>query len=501
MLAVARNPSRRHVLLMGALVTVAFLLRHDHGLYIGVAGVVCVAAASRAEGWRVATRRVAMLTGAATTCLLPWILFVALSGGLVGYFQTAMEFARAEANASNLEAWPQLSLVPGQPLFGLARPNRPLVQVEWTPDTPDATRQALERRYGIDYVREGDSARVYYMHDPSEAIVRSLADDPHVAGTAGLGRVRRAAWREFLASVSPLRLAPALHSRTNADAWLFWLYWALPLGCGIVAARRLFLEHDRWPGESAVVVALAVLAIVVNAGFLRDILRTRLPDAVVPVALLAAWALGLCWTERWRRRSVQALVQVGTVAIMTVSVAAISDVAELPERMATTGVGEGLGAMRARAGAVSRLLALPHRQNTAPPSRASAALIPFFEYLDRCTSRSDRIIVTGEFPDVVVLAGRGFAGDGVVFGAWYSSRTRQDRSIELLRTRSAPLAIHIDNSPQFRLQFDLISAYLEREYELLTTIQTDGAGVIPILVQRSRAPVRTDPNTGWPCFR
>jgi len=501
MLAVAGSPSRRHLLLTGALIAVAFLLRHDHGLYIGVASAVCVALASRTEGWRVATRRVAMLTGAAAACLLPWLLFVALNGGLVGYVQTAMEFASAEANASNLKSWPRLRLVPGQPLLGLERPDRPLVQVEWTPDTSDATRLALERRYGIEYVREGDSTRVYYMHDPSEATVRSLADDPHVAGTAGFGRARRPAWREFLASVSPLRLAPALHSRTNADAWLYWLFWALPLACGIIAARRLFLGRERWPGESAVVVALAVLAIVVNAGFLRDILRTRLPDAVVPVALLAAWALGLCWTERWRRRSLQALVQFGTVAIMTVSVAAISDVAELAERMDTAGVSEGLEAIRARAVNVAHLLALPHRQDVVPPSRASAALMPFFEYLDRCTSPSDRIIVTGEFPDVVVLAGRSFAGDGVVFGAWYSSRTHQDRSIERLRLRSAPLVIHIDDTPQFRLQFGLVQTYLEREYELMTTIQTDGAGVIPILVQRSRVPVSTDPGTGWPCFR
>ena len=501
MLAMARSPSRRRVLLMGAMIAVAFLLRHDHGVYIGVASAVCVALASRTEGWRIAARRVATLSGAAAAFLLPWILFIALSGGLVGYFQTAMEFAEAEANASNLRSWPRLSLVPGQPLLGLDRPNRPLVQIEWTPDTPDATRQALEQRYGIEYVREGDGTRFYYMYDPSEAMIRTLADDPHVAGTAGLGRVSRPAWRELVAYLSPLRLAPALHSGANADAWLFWLFWALPVACGIIAARRLFLERERWPGESAVVVALAVLAIVVNAGFLRDILRTRLPDAVVPAALLGAWVLGLCWTERWRRRSVQVLVQLGTVAVLTVSVAAISDVAELRERMETTGVGEGLGAVRARAIDVSRLLALPHRQDAAPPSRVSAALMPFFEYLDRCTSRSDRLIVTGEFPDVVVLAGRGFAGDGIVFGAWYSSRAHQDRSIDRLRMRPAPLAIHIDGTPQFRRQFGLVQAYLEREYELMTTIPTDGAGAIPILVQRSRVPVRTDPDTGWPCFR
>ena len=35
--------------------------------------------------------------------------------------------------------------------------------------------------------------------------------------------------------VSPLRIAPALHSAANADAWLFWLFWSLP----VVAAATL----------------------------------------------------------------------------------------------------------------------------------------------------------------------------------------------------------------------------------------------------------------------
>jgi hypothetical protein len=42
--------------------------------------------------------------------------------------------------------------------------------------------------------------------------------------------------------------------------------------------------------------------------------------------------------------------------------------------------------------------------------------------------------VTGEFPDVIVPVGHGFAGDEVVFGAWYSSVIRQDRTLERLRS-------------------------------------------------------------------
>ena len=32
--------------------------------------------------------------------------------------------------------------------------------------------------------------------------------------------------------------------------------------------------------------------------------------------------------------------------------------------------------------------------------------MPFMSYLDRCTLPSERLIVTGEFPEVLVIAGR-----------------------------------------------------------------------------------------------
>ena len=81
MLAVAARPSPRRILSMAAVVAVAFLFRHDYGLYIGVASAVCVALASRAEGWRMAVRRVTALTASVAVMLLPWLLFVMLNGG------------------------------------------------------------------------------------------------------------------------------------------------------------------------------------------------------------------------------------------------------------------------------------------------------------------------------------------------------------------------------------------------------------------------------------
>jgi hypothetical protein len=500
MLTLAVTPSPRRVVVMAAVIAAAFLLRHDHGLYIGVASALCLALASRADGWWVASRRVAMLTGSVAMFLLPWMLFITLNGGPGAYFETAVEFARAEANASNLKSWPRFTPVPGKAIFGLERPDRPLAQIEWTPDTTNALRETLEERYGLDYVRQRDDARFYYVHNTAADNLRALADDPHVAGSAGLGRVSRPAWREFLAFVSPLRLGPALHSAANADAWLFWLFWSLPVLSLAILCGRALRRHERWAaGEFAAIAALTVTAIFVNAGFLRDLLRTRFSDAVVPAALLGAWLLGLCWVGSWRRRILQRFVQGLTVAILTVSVAAISAVSEMPERISRTGIGEGLQGIRARAAVVSPLLRGGHRQGLAPPSRYSEALLPFFAYLDRCSSRSDRLIVTGEFPDVVVLAGRGFAGDGVVFGAWYSSVIRQDRTLERLRARPALFALMIDTAA-FRARFPRIDAYVTEEYKPMAEVAADGAGTVSILVHRDRTPVGVDPGTGWPCF-
>lgn len=504
MAALAARPSRGRIILMAAVIATAFLLRHDHGLYIGVAAAACLILARLGEaGSRqvipAVVGSVAALTAATAAFLLPWIVFVALNGGLPAYFDTALEFARAEANASNLRSWPRVALVPGQPLFGLAPPDRPLAHIQWTPETDDALRRTLEQRYGLEFVRDGDEDAFYRVLDTSPKNLEMLGDDPHVAGTTGLGRVNRPAWRELLAAVSPLRIAPALHSAANADAWLFWLFWSLPVVAAATLAVRARHRDERWPGELPLVAALILIAVFVNAGFLRDILRTRFSDAIVPPSLLGAWLLGLCWVVRWERRSWQRALRILTVVVLIITGAAMTTIADTGERLALTGINDGLPGLRARASAVSSLLAGPHRQTLAPPSRQAAALMPFFAYLDRCTSTRDRIIVTGEFPDLVVLSGRAFASDGAVFGAWYSSATRQDRTLARLKERPALFVLLMD-ARAFRTRFPPIAAYVDEAYESMTEVPVEGAEPVPILVLRSRASTGADAVTRWPCF-
>lgn len=499
MMAMAGRPSHARIVLMAATVATAFLLRHDHGLYLGLAAAAWVVLASRAAGWRTAIARAGVLTLATGAVLLPWLLFVSLNGGLVAYFDRAIEYAAAEANASNLRSWPRLTLRADAPLWGLAPPDRPLAQVRWVPGISDQERSDLERRFSLEYVRDSDDARWYYVHDPSEDNLEALAGDAQVAETSGLGRVQRPIWRDALARISPTRLAPALHTLENADAWLFWLYWTLPWLCGVIALRRMLTGGESWPGELAVVIGLCVIAACVNAGFLRDALRTRLSDAIVPAALLGAWTLGLCWARPWSNRLVQRAAQAVAVAALFVTIVAVGQIGEWPERIENTGFPEGIAAVRERTRTVSSLLRLPHRQEVSTPSRMAAALMPFFRYLDRCTTAADQLVVTGEYPDVVALSGRGFASDGVVFGAWYSSAAHQDETVEQMRDRPPLFVIYIDQTA-FRQRFPLVDTFVNEGYRPMAGFDLEGSGRVPVLVDRRREPARVDAGTGWPCF-
>jgi hypothetical protein len=517
LVALATNPTRLRIVLMGTLIAVAFLLRHDHGAYIGVASAVCVVIAA-GRNWRAAVTRAGLLTLASAAFIAPWALYVALNGGLVNYFDRALEYARIEANATRLSEWPGFTLVPGEPLFGVARPNRPLAQIEWNNNVTEAQRQTLERRYSLEQVRERDGAHFYYVRDASPENIRALADDPSIAGTVGLGRVQRPLWRELLAYLSPLRLAPALHNLQNAQTWLYWLFWTLPLLAAVVVSWRLArppkaparLAEARGggtansvpneKGELAAVAGLTALTFLVNSGFLRDPLSDRLADAIVPPALLAAWLAGTIWMRQWRLRRLQIAGRVLTLVIAFVTTAAVAAIASLPERIDYTGIRDGMQGIRNRAAAVTGLLAQSHRQTTAPPSRVSAGLMPFFAYLDRCTSAADQLIVTGDFADVLVLGGRGFASDGVTFGVWYSSVAHQAGTIADMKMRPALLTVLVGEN-EFQARYPQVADYIAREYEPMADIEIGEFGRVQVLAHRRRPPRSLDADTGWPCFR
>ena len=271
---------------MGMLIAVAFLLRHDHGAYIGVASAVCVVV-SAGRNWRAAVVRAGLLTlasrrlsrhgrstwrsmvGLSTTSTARWSTRAsrpmppASQNGRVLLWCPVSRCLVWRARIGRLRKWN------GRHDVTEARGNR------WNGDTASTT---YEKR---------DGAHVYYVRDASPENIRALADDPSIAGTVGLGRVQRPLWRELLVYLSPLRLAPALHNLQNAQTWLFWLFWTLPVVAMILAGWRGIHGRERWPGELAAVVGLSAMTLLVNSGFLRDPLSrgSRMPLSRRPLSV------------------------------------------------------------------------------------------------------------------------------------------------------------------------------------------------------------------------
>jgi hypothetical protein len=405
LVAAARKLSQPRVVLLGALTVVAFLCRHDHGIYIGAGSLAVIVFASWRDGQRVLVRRSATFAAAIGVLLLPWAIFVQYHVGLIEYLRPGLEFSRAEAEAT---------------------------------------------------------------------VFRSLP------------------W--FDRSGGPVA------TQINWEVWLFYLFYAMPVGSMIIAGWRAYRGRERWPGESAAVAAIAVMTIVMNLGFIRTPLMARLPDAGAPAAMLGAWLIGLAFAVPARTPR---LIAVATaVAIFLLTAQAISVVADVPGELNRAGVLNRPGAMVDRIDDLSRRLAKTRPEGSHVPSRNSEALRPFYAYLDRCSTPRDRIVMTGLSPDVFVLANRGFAGGQMAFRpAFYDTPSDQRKAIARMQSQSVPFVIvALEEETGFRGSLPLVAAYVDEHYEPLTLIPVPDTRGLQIFVERGRRAPGLDVTTGWPCF-
>lgn len=401
--AATAQATRWHVFAAAGLSAVAFLMRHDHGLFIGVA---CAAAlVLSAAGLKDAARRFGMFAAAVAVLLAPWALWVQYYQGLVPYFEMGIAVSRREAD---------ISLLRDLPRFDVA---------------------------------------------------------------AGL-------------------------TTANMHAWLYYLFWLLPLVCVPLAVLRRVTGRERWRGEWVAVGAIAMLAAALDATFLRNPLETRLADATVPAALLGAWLLGLVWSMQGHpvlkigARAVAALLLVGT----TLSIWRVGDVTDKLDEVGA--FADDLEHLQQHTSAVITALTQAEMDARKLPSRVSAGLVPFFRYVGRCTDPTDRLLVSGPYPDVFVLARRGFAGGHIAFlESFYHSDADQRLTLTRMQRESVPLVVlPLDDQETFAGSFPQILAHITRGYDLLADIPVDGLQGVRIMVERERQRHGIDAETGWPCL-
>ena len=98
----ARRPSRLRIVCLAGLVAIAALVRHDHGVYIGVAALVAVALSPVSSSRHKSALSVAVLAGAVLVFMLPYLVYLQTVDGIVTHIQRGMAFTALEVPRQRL---------------------------------------------------------------------------------------------------------------------------------------------------------------------------------------------------------------------------------------------------------------------------------------------------------------------------------------------------------------------------------------------------------------
>ena len=488
----AQRGSRLHVSLMAAFTALAFLLRHDHGVYIAVM-MVCFLGLREwggAQFWR----RLGLYAGVTAGLLLPFLVFVQTTAGLVSY----VGGSRPQLNtlASSLSS---LLIVPvpvkidlSAPLWVVA-PAGP-VNVRWAEGLDDATRREREVLYGLTAgVGVGSRTWKYVLTDYESGNVRALIQDGLVADTAGIDR-------ETARVPMKRSLVPGVFNEQNALAWFYYLTLLVP----VVALARVGAD---WRSgrvarpEAAVIAAAAIVCCIISHTLVREHPHVRLADVAAPTFVLAAWL------ARRRDDSVgphvgARLKRAGIFTLFLVTFSSVWSYGRTSTLLARSGIPGGPAGVWEQLGAVNRRLHLRPIDDWAP--QGSTGLRTVTRYVLDCTAPSDRVLVTWFAPDVFFYAERGFAGGQVYLHApWHASVTDQRLTLDRMKQQSVPIILGRRNEQEeFRQEFPLIYDYVRTRYRLAAESTFGGEPPsLLVFVDTQLEPDSVHSDLGLPCYR
>jgi hypothetical protein len=104
--AFADRQSFLRTALMAAVTVLAFLFRHDHGVFIAVSFAVLLVATTSLS-WLQRLRHALVYGGLVVALLAPYLVFIQMNDGVVTYFSTAAAWARQDRNRAPV-VWPGL---------------------------------------------------------------------------------------------------------------------------------------------------------------------------------------------------------------------------------------------------------------------------------------------------------------------------------------------------------------------------------------------------------
>jgi hypothetical protein len=397
------QPVRIRAALLGAATGVSFLLRHDLGVYLGLASVTVLVA--RAAASTVAAAGIYVYALALAAIMLPFLIYVEVYQGVLAYVAGTRGFVQREVGRDR-DPRPTMAFDFTRGLLERS-PGFP-VKIRWAEELEPALRTDVERRYRLEdgQQEEGRTWR-YTLHDLRPDNLRAIVLDPHIEDTANIDRTLTASvdesrvrkLRRVLRRPPGIALAPGVLTLNNAVAWLYYLFVALPY-LALLSLGLTRLRGRTMPAAWTKILTVAIVAAVAAPLWLRGNLyrSTRLADLTVPAAVLGAFFLARAIRPRSRRLVTACAAATGFAAYV---VTAGSIVAFAQVKRA---VDDALVILDPEV----RQPDLDRKWNelwASPPSlewvSRETGMRGAVEYLKSCTAPDDRVLVYGFYPEIL----------------------------------------------------------------------------------------------------
>lgn len=506
---------RRHVI--PALWTAfAFLVRHDHGVYIGLASASLIAAAHWQEGAARVARRWLEYGGVTLLCIAPYLAYVQYHQGLLDYFRTGIAISRSEAFRTQFvrltpDPFPAGAWIAWQPVD----PSRfPGVRVRWKPDIDDARRLALEGEIGL-LAGEFDQNRTwkYQIEPPGRDTLSRLVSRAEVEDTSGFDRVSLTfnegpglVARLFMATkLDRVRPGPRLawfFTDRNVSLAFFFAIWSLPL----VAVLMVFASREAanatasvaYPTASAsFVIVLSALVVVCATGLLRESLSQRIPDIYGSLPMLVACVIAIGWRMRPQGRLARMAAGAVIIALSAGFVLGTFVLGTVLIRLDHSRITAGPSAVWERAQGVFRGTHQWPWSGQWPAGNGWKVA----RYVHDCTNPDDRLLVTWFAPEMNVFSQRAFAGgETALLPIFRNPSTYEPAVMARLSKQSVPIVlVDPDALEQFEEIYPAIGEYLDERYHQVGQFSPDDRP-IDVYVERTRTRTGVDAEFGWPCF-
>jgi hypothetical protein len=501
--AYADKPTRPRLAALGAIVGIGFLFRHDHLGYLGALGVLTIAIVHQGSIRDVLPAAGRLFTAAAFF-VVPFLVFLALNGGVGEYFRLASIYVQRDAQRTSF-SFPRLSLDSSRPLLairGLGEEGDAAVNVRWRVVSEDQRRDR-EKHYGLHEgtAVEGTTWR-YRLVNVSRPNIEALVRDPFVDDTSGIDRAT------FAVVTDSIGLETQLDSAENATAFLYYAFLSLPFVAAVVLMKlQKAAGATRVMSSMAHIGPLLGLAVMLNAGFMsRGSTNIRIPDVSVTSAILVAWLMASVMGRDAllvaARGATRACLWIVAVIGLVLSVFSVNGLAHTARTLRDTGFTSGPAGVAQQVAAVWR--SLGRHPSALLDEREQPGLLRVADYIRACTEPGDRLFVLGVYPELYYFADRPFAGGHAwLLPLYYSGADDEARIVARLKAVDVPIVLTEDRSTydrEYRPVFEQVDKYLRDYYVDVGEIGVGDGSSLRVLAHARIAARGVYEPLGLPCF-